>query len=258
MSDDQRGASIEQTMQALLHQQFGERVDIGGCFVQNQDTRVGQERAGERDKLALPDAQVATAFLNRCIVALWHAHDQVVQTDGARRLHDLFITGFESSITDVLTHCAGKEEGVLKDNTDLAAQRVLGDITHIVAIDQHGSLLHVVEAQQQAGDGAFARTGLPYNGDCLPGLDRDVEIMQDGAFGIVAEDNVAELDMAFDGGQFLGVRSVFDLDRNIHDLEDALDSDTGALQLRVLLTQLTDRVEEAVDIERESNQHTDQ
>ncbi len=54
-----------------------------------EDARVGQQRAGEGDQLALPDAEVAPALADLRVVALGQLHDDVVHADGARRRLDL-------------------------------------------------------------------------------------------------------------------------------------------------------------------------
>ena len=56
--------------QTLLHQQLGEGVDVGGGLVQDQDARVGQQRAGEGDELALAHAEVAAALADGRVVAV--------------------------------------------------------------------------------------------------------------------------------------------------------------------------------------------
>ena len=56
---------------------------------------------------------------------------------------------------------AGEQERLLRDDAELAAQRVDGDVAQVVAVDQHPTLGRVVEARDELGDGRLARAGRP-------------------------------------------------------------------------------------------------
>ena len=51
-----------------------------------------------------------------------------------------------------------KEHGVLRHHADGGAQRGLRDAAHVLAVHQHGALVHVVEAEQQPHHGGLARS----------------------------------------------------------------------------------------------------
>jgi hypothetical protein len=57
MGDDQRGAPGAQPGQRLLHQRLVLGIQRAGGFVEQQDARVAQQRAGQRDALPLPARQ---------------------------------------------------------------------------------------------------------------------------------------------------------------------------------------------------------
>ena len=52
-------------VERVLDQRLGDRVDVGGGLVQDQDARVGQHGAGDADQLALAHRQVDPAFQDR-------------------------------------------------------------------------------------------------------------------------------------------------------------------------------------------------
>jgi hypothetical protein len=54
VGDDQRRASLHQPLERLLHQPLAFGVERAGRLVEQQDRRVAQQRAGDRDALALP------------------------------------------------------------------------------------------------------------------------------------------------------------------------------------------------------------
>ena len=56
VGDDQRRAPLEHSFQGLLDQVLGLGIHRGSGLVQNQDARVGQNRAGQGETLLLPTA----------------------------------------------------------------------------------------------------------------------------------------------------------------------------------------------------------
>src|ERR1700675_1257759 len=53
MRDDERAAPLHQISETLLDHLFGFGVEAGSCFVQNQNPRLSQNRAGNGDPLPL-------------------------------------------------------------------------------------------------------------------------------------------------------------------------------------------------------------
>src|SRR5205814_808324 len=51
--DDEARPPASQLRHRLLDQDLGARVDVAGCLVEDQDARVGQKGAGDREQLAL-------------------------------------------------------------------------------------------------------------------------------------------------------------------------------------------------------------
>ena len=54
VGDHQRGALRHQLVERLLHQLFAFGVQRAGGFIQQQDRRIAQQRASNRDALLLP------------------------------------------------------------------------------------------------------------------------------------------------------------------------------------------------------------
>src|SRR6185312_16986004 len=69
MGDDERGAAAEQMGQALLNQRFGFGIEAAGGLVQNQDGRVGEQRARDREALALSAGEFDAALAHDGVVA---------------------------------------------------------------------------------------------------------------------------------------------------------------------------------------------
>ena len=53
VGDDDRGAAVEEALEAFLDRFLGPDVDVGGRLVEDQDPRFGEEGPREGDQLAL-------------------------------------------------------------------------------------------------------------------------------------------------------------------------------------------------------------
>ena len=168
----------EQCVERFLDQALGARVHAGGCFVQNQDARVGQRGAGDREQLALSLAQTGAAFAQHGLIFLRQALDErigVGQFGGG--VH--FLVGrVRSPKADVVHHGGAEQEGILQHDADLLAQRFGGDVAHVDAVDLDRAVGHIVEARQQVDDGGLARAGRADDGDGLPGFGGEGDVLQ--------------------------------------------------------------------------------
>jgi hypothetical protein len=73
VGDHDRGAPGEQTAQPGFDSALGVQVDVGGRLVQNQDARVGDQSAGERDQLALAGGQLRAALADLGVIRVRRA-----------------------------------------------------------------------------------------------------------------------------------------------------------------------------------------
>src|SRR5947208_14949927 len=51
--DDEGSAAVTEARHRLLNEYLGARVDVARSFVEDEDARIGEERAGDRDELPL-------------------------------------------------------------------------------------------------------------------------------------------------------------------------------------------------------------
>ena len=89
VGDGDRGAALHQVVERLLDLLLGLGVDRRGGLVEDQDARVDQQRARDRDALALAAGQRLAALADQRVVAVRQAQDEVVRMRGARRRDDL-------------------------------------------------------------------------------------------------------------------------------------------------------------------------
>ncbi len=121
--DDERGAVGEQQPQGRVDLSFGADVDRRGRLVEDQDSRICQERPRERDELSLAEREAGSAFLQLRLVTVLELLDEVVGADGLRRIDDSCERGAGLAEGDVLVDGAGEEEALLRDDSELAPER---------------------------------------------------------------------------------------------------------------------------------------
>ena len=86
--------------------------------------------------------------------------------------------------------------GVLQDDAQRLPQRVLADLPDVDAVVGDGSLLDVVEAVDEVGDGGLSGAGGTHEGDFLAGLGKEGDIVEHHLIRIVAEGDVVEAHVA--------------------------------------------------------------
>ena len=164
---------------------------------------------------------------------------------GPRRRLDLGVGGVEAAVPDVLPHREVEEEAVLEHHAHLGAQRGLGQLSHVGAVEEHLARRRVVEPHQQAQGGALAAPAgahqrVPAAGGQLEG---------DGAEGRllprVAEVHSCEADREGERGHRARLGRVGDGDRLVEDLLHALEAAGGLLHLGQHLGELEDGTDDA-------------
>ncbi len=146
MGNHKGGAPLEQARQSKLDDALGLRVHAGGGFVQDQDARVGQQRAREGDQLALSHAEQRAALLHRRVIAVFQRHDELVRAHRFSRIDHLRVRGVQPPEQDVLRHRPVEQERVLQHDPHLAAQAGLGHRPQVVAVHAYAALGRVMEA----------------------------------------------------------------------------------------------------------------
>ena len=171
---------------------LGRGVDRGGRVVEDQDARVGDERAGDRDALALAARERQAALADHGVVALRQRRDEVVRLRAARRLLDLGVARIRPREGDVVAHRGGEQERVLRDRRDRAPQLAQVELAHVDAVDEHAPCLHVVEARDQRCQRRLARAGAPDQRERAALGDVEIDLVQDRPLGVVAEAHALE------------------------------------------------------------------
>ena len=87
--DDDRRAALHDGLERAPDARLGGRVDRGGGVVEDQDARVGEQRARDREPLPLAARERQPALADERVVAARERLDEVVRLRLARRLDDV-------------------------------------------------------------------------------------------------------------------------------------------------------------------------
>ena len=123
VGDDDRRPAAHRLAQAVADLRLGRRVDRRGRVVEDQDSRVDDERARDRDALALAAGERDPALADHGVVALGQRLDELVRLGEPRGALDVVVGRVGPAERDVLAHGRREEERILGDDADLAAQR---------------------------------------------------------------------------------------------------------------------------------------
>src|SRR5205085_12152009 len=110
VGDDEGGAALEQVGQRRLDELLALGVEVAGGLVEDQDLRVGQDRAGDADALALAAGQLEPALADERVVALGQSVDELVGVGAAGGVADVGLGGAAAAVGDVLADRAVEQE----------------------------------------------------------------------------------------------------------------------------------------------------
>ena len=116
--DHKAGAALHQLREALLNESFAVGVEVAGGLIQDQQFRVGQDGACNRQSLSLTAAESHASFADECLHAFGHAVDEL---DRVRRFGsgtDFGVSRFTPCVADVLSDRSIEQEDVLLDNSE--------------------------------------------------------------------------------------------------------------------------------------------
>ncbi len=254
MGNDKGGAPAHEALQRLLDQSLRFRVQRGGRLVQDEDAWVAQDGARDGQALLLTPREFHAALADLRIVAILLLDDEVVRIRCLRRFKQLLVCGLRSAIAQVVADRAREEERLLKDDPDLAAQRVKGHVPQIIPVDQDPALGGVVEARDEVTQSALARATRADQGDHLAWLHIQTNPLEDQLIGVIAEGDILHDDVPLHRGQGHGIRLLGNGRLRVEHLEDALQRNRGALDDVVHLHHAHDRSVQLREVGGELNQ----
>ena len=117
MRDDEGGAPAAQPLEAVLYHRLTFTVEAGRRFVQDQNSRIGQNRTRDADALALSAGQLDAAFTHHRVVLFFEAFDELLAMGDPAGLTDLLARGARARKPDVVGDGAVEKEILLHHGT---------------------------------------------------------------------------------------------------------------------------------------------
>ena len=232
MRDHEARASSHGARERFLNNGFGLRVERARRLVQDQDARVFQKDARDRDALAFAAGELVAAVADDRLVPLRQRADDVVDVGGLRRRFDLGLRRAEPAVADVPGHGVVKKVRLLRHDPDVRAELVDVDRAHVLAVDRNRAGVAVVETQQQVRDRRLARTRRADDRHGLPAADPKGHVMQRGPPVAVREPHVLELDVPERRYERCGARPRRRFGREVEVLEHAVEHGEGRDELK--------------------------
>ena len=169
MREDQRRAALHQPLQRLLDRRLVLRIDRGERLVEDEDRGVEEQRARDRDALALAAREARPALADARFVAFGQGEDEIMRVGRARGGLDLRLARVGAAEVHFLRQAflrTARRPG-RRPRWRRGGTRV--ERAEVRPAEQDFSRLGVVFAEQQPDDRGFAGPARPDDSDALAG-----------------------------------------------------------------------------------------
>src|SRR5215204_414608 len=155
--DDEGRPPAPQRLQPVLYQRLALAVQARRGLVEDQNLRLGQDRARDGDALPLPARELHAALADDRVVAVGEAADELVAVRDAGRGPDLLAGRVRVREGDVVGDGAVEEEVVLQHRAELFAIVSEPDGSEVAAVNQHAPRERAVEGHHQPDERTLPR-----------------------------------------------------------------------------------------------------
>ena len=195
MGNDEGRAIGAKTVDRGLDASLGFDVQRRSRLVQNEDWRILQDCAGQRDTLALAARQPVAAIAHDRIVTGDTAFDEVIGRRSTCSFDHVVRRRILAADADVVRDRAVQQTGILEHRGNGAAQRLPRHLGDVHPVDEDFALLRVINALQQVDQRRLACPRRADNGNRLARLNRKGHIADTLRRIGEVEGDVAELDL---------------------------------------------------------------
>ena len=136
VGNDEGRAPLHQLTEPGLDHGFGLGVERTGGLIENENARLGQQSAGDREPLALAAGELDAALADDGVVGIREALGKLVHAGRAAGEEKLLFGGVGARKEDVFADRAVEEKRLLQDHAQLGAEGVQIDLRQIHIIDQ--------------------------------------------------------------------------------------------------------------------------
>ena len=254
MRDHQAGLASHQPIQGLAHFAFALDVQAGHRLIQNQDGGIANEGAGDGDALLLSAGESRAAFADDRVITIFQFADELVGIGGPGRRPNLLLAGLRFAVGNVFVDGRSEENGLLEDDADLSSQGFAPIMPDVHAVNTDETRLWFVEAQEQADDSGFARSGGTHQSQPLTRRNPKGNIPQHFFAVAVIKGNVVEDDFPAQPLRFDGAGAVLDLRFGVEHLGDAFGAGRRFGKVCGQLGQAAQRFVDVVEVSHRQDQ----
>src|SRR6266550_7884043 len=158
MRYDDDGSILHEFVQRLENQFFGSCVQARGRLVQDEDRRIANYGARDRDSLALTTRKRHSTFAQNSVIAFRQLVDELTCIGKICRADDLLARSVGLAVGNVLPDTRMKQHRLLQHEADLLPKRFLAESFDIGSINLHDPGSRVVEANSKGLDSGFGCT----------------------------------------------------------------------------------------------------
>src|SRR5690606_31626552 len=153
-------------------------VEGRGGLVEEEDLRVLEHRACDRDPLLFAAGELQAALPDHGVPAVGQRLDEVADPGEARGFLDLRLACVRSAVGDVVADRVVEEPRVLRSDADRGTYRLLRRRADVLPVDRDAPAVNVVEAKQQPADRRLACPRRPYDRDRVASGNRKADVLQ--------------------------------------------------------------------------------
>ncbi len=191
---DETGPARDEPEQRPLQPLLGQRIDRTGRLIEDEQPRVGQQRAGEADELALSGRQTRAPLADLGVQAARQCIQNIDTIEPCRCLAHVRLGGPGAAQPDVVEHRAAEQMVRLLHHAGLPVQGTAGQRADLAPVDVDSAAGGQMKLGHQVDDRALATAGVSHEGDRAPGRRGEAHVAQHEPARVVGERDVAELD----------------------------------------------------------------
>lgn len=220
---DELPDEVDARLQGLRHRAFGAGIERARRLVQQQDRRVAQNGAGQRQALLLAAREPEASLADQGVIALGQGRDMVMDLRHLRGRDHIGPGRLGADKAQVLGHRGIEQIGLLRHDPQHLRQRRKAEIAQIHPVEADRASVDIVKPRQKVAERGLARARRPDDGDMAARRDGQGHII-DRPKGLarIGKADMVQLHRAAHVGPGDGHRigALGDLDRLVEIFED--------------------------------------
>src|SRR5437588_1837994 len=163
--------SVDQPLQRVTYCLSRRRVQTGRRFVEQENRRSPNERAGDGESLTLSAGKRCSALAEDRVEAVRQLSDELAQAGGLGGVPQLFVRRLGAPVADVLCDRETEQHGLLLHERHLLANRLKREAAQVVSVDHDAARYGIEETRNEVQERGFPAARRPDDGERRTRLD---------------------------------------------------------------------------------------